>query len=105
MDTSRTTLDGSGNPTPIKSVDIGSWEEGICTWYPRDATAAEEDGTATIDMTTSTADTADQAPAADSTPATGSCRKTNTNITCRGTRCSEKTDAASCNSHNCCTWS
>ena len=105
MDTSRTTLDGSGNPTPIKSVDIGSWEDGICTWYPRDATAAEEDGTATIDMTTSTADTADQAPAADSTPATGSCRKTNTNITCRGTRCSEKTDAASCNSHNCCTWS
>lgn len=105
MDTSRTTLDESGNPTPIKSVDIGSWEDGICTWYSRDATAAEEHGTATIDMTTSTADTADQAPAADSTPAAGSCRKTNTALICRGTRCTAITDAASCNSHNCCTWS
>lgn len=48
MDTRRTTIDESGNPTSIKSVDIGSWEDGMCEWYPRDATAAEKDNTATI---------------------------------------------------------
>ena len=48
MDTRRTTIDESGNPTPIKSVDVGTWADGMCTFYPRDATAAEKDNTATI---------------------------------------------------------
>lgn len=46
------------------------------------------------------------ADAAAAAAAAGSCKKTGgSGLRCRNSRCSEKTTAASCNAHSCCSWS
>ena len=102
MDTRRTTIDESGNPTPIKSVDIGSWEDGVCTWYSRDATTAEKDNTATI--------AAIQAGSGSScvrkTPAEGAAELKNfcdsNNISCTNLKVDHCTNDA--DTRRCCEW-
>ena len=51
MVTSRDITYSSGSVAAIKSVDIGSWEDGMCTFYPRTKTVADADeiDSATID--------------------------------------------------------
>jgi hypothetical protein len=48
MISSRSITYDSGYDTSIKSLNIGTWADGICTYYPIDATAAEEHGSATL---------------------------------------------------------
>lgn len=48
MISSRSITYDSGYDTYIKSVNIGTWADGICTYYPIDATAAEEHDSATL---------------------------------------------------------
>lgn len=48
MISSRSITYESGYDTTIKSLNIGTWADGMCTYYPIDATAAEEHGSATL---------------------------------------------------------
>ena len=48
MISSRSITYDSGYDTYIKSVNIGTWADGMCTYYPIDATAAEEHDSATL---------------------------------------------------------
>jgi len=48
MISSRIITYDSGSNTTIKSLNIGTWADGMCTYYPTDATAAEEHGSATL---------------------------------------------------------
>ena len=103
MITSRDITYSSGLGATIKSVDIGSWEDGECTFHPRTKTDADEIGSATID---------------ELQPGNGSCvrklsgypqaQKTLTefcdsnNIACTDYTSDQCTDSD--NAKRCCTW-
>ena len=116
MDTSRTIINESGSEDTIQSVDIGSWADGMCTWYPRDAEAAKQHpegrNTATLDTVAQTTDGASPSGASPVAATVQSCTNNSPFPMACSTNsidCSDYTDQAMCEQivlgpDKCCTW-
>ena len=78
----------------------------VFTCCPKPAPGMAEVGTSASNAQIAS-DQQAAADAAAAAAAAGSCKRTGSGggMRCRNPRCSEKTTAASCNAHNCCSWS
>ena len=105
MITSRDITYSSGSVANIKSVDIGSWEDGMCTFYPRTKTDADADEieSATInELQPGNGSCVRKRPAMAQAQAVENEFCESNNITCTNYTSDQCTESASAD--RCCTW-
>lgn len=105
MITSRDITYSSGLGATIKSVDIGSWEDGECTFHPRTKTVADEDeiDSATIDeLQPGNGSCVRKRPAMAQAQATENEFCDSNNIICTNYTSDQCTESD--NADRCCTW-